>query len=166
MRGQLIAWAAALWLASPTTFAQPTPQPGRVTVPKLWDKAALADWATPLAGLNTSPDFYSEQEYYAAPVDNLRTYPLYHPRYEPANYRQSLLERGPQRLIEPETLHTKDDWTKAGQRVFNELDTAVMRSADPTVIAYFTNAAAIDSRRDASHDVISKDGILLDYRWV
>jgi mono/diheme cytochrome c family protein len=137
-----------------------------VVVPRIWDAKQLADWATPLAGLNAPPSFYSEEEYYAAPIDNLRTYPLYHPRFEPANYRQSLLERGPQPLIEPEKLRTRDDWIKAGQRVFDELDTEVMRSADPTVIAYFTDAAAIDAHRDASHDVISRDGIMLDYRWI
>lgn len=163
-----IAQACALLLVDfPTLAQEPSGSASQpVVVPKIWDAGKLSDWATPLAGLNATPGFYSEQEYYAAPVDNLRTYPMYHPRYEPANYRQSLVDRGPQPLIEPEKLRTKEDWTRAGQRVFDELDTAVMRTADPVVIAYFTDASAIDSHRDASHDVLSKDGIILDYRWV
>jgi hypothetical protein len=34
------------------------------------------------------------------------------------------------------------------------------------VIAHFTSATAVDRYRDAGHDVMSADGILLDYRWV
>ena len=48
-------------------------------VPKTWDERALADWATPVAGLNVRPGHFSEREYYAAPVDNLRTYPAFVP---------------------------------------------------------------------------------------
>jgi hypothetical protein len=29
------------------------------TIPKTWDEAALADWATPVAGLNTRPTHIS-----------------------------------------------------------------------------------------------------------
>lgn len=44
-------------------------------VPRIWDDAALADWATPVAGLNLRPGQYSSAEYYSVPADNLRTYP-------------------------------------------------------------------------------------------
>lgn len=166
--GCLAAPAAFLLLCVSAATAQTASQPtsSLVVVPKIWDEEKLADWATPLAGLTASAGFYSEQEYYAAPVDNLRTYPLYHPRYEPANYRQSLVARGPQPLIEPEKLRTKEDWIRAGQQVFDEMDTEVMRSDDPVVIGYFSDAAAIDAHRDVSHDAMTKDGIILDYRWV
>jgi hypothetical protein len=46
-------------------------------IPKTWDEAALADWATPIAELNQRPTHMSPAEYYAMPVDNLRTYPVY-----------------------------------------------------------------------------------------
>jgi hypothetical protein len=58
----------------------------RREIPKTWDERALADWATPVAGLNVRPGHFSEQEYYAAPIDNLRTYPVYYPGREPAGY--------------------------------------------------------------------------------
>lgn len=135
-------------------------------VPRLWDEAALADWATPLAGLGVAPTQIRSELYYQAPVDNLRTYPVYHPDREPKGYREALLQRGPQPLIDASELHTEADWIAAGKRVFDELDTPATRSDDPVVLAHFTSAAAVDRYRDASHDVVSKDGVLLDYRWV
>lgn len=137
-----------------------------VRAPRLWTEEALAGWATPLAGLGVPPEFVSEKAYYAAPVDNLRTYPVYHPAREPRGYREMLRSRGPRPLIEPETLRTKADWIEAGRRVFDELDTAVCRTDDPSVLAAFSDPAAVDARRDAAHDAVDKDGVLLDYRWV
>jgi hypothetical protein len=138
----------------------------RVIVPKIWDAKELATWATPLAGLGVAPGFVSEETYYAAPVDNLRTYPVYHPAHEPKGYREALLREGPKPLIEPAKLETEADWIEVGKRVFEELDTADSRTDDPAVIAHFTDAAAIDKYRDAYHDTMTKDGVLLDYRWV
>src|SRR5258706_460322 len=137
-----------------------------VRVPRLWTDEALAGWATPLAGLGVPPGFVGEKEYYAAPVDNLRTYPVYHPDREPKGYRDLLRSYGARPLIEPEKLKTKSDWIAAGRRVFEELDTAVCRTDDPTVLAYFSDAKAVDAHRDAAHDAVDKDGVLLDYRWV
>jgi hypothetical protein len=48
-------------------------------IPKTWDEAALAEWATPLARLNQRPKHISDKEYYALPVENLKTYPVYFP---------------------------------------------------------------------------------------
>ena len=69
-------------------------------VPKTWDERALADWATPVAGLNVRPGHFSEREYYAAPVDNLRTYPVYDPEHEPAGYWEALQKKTPEPLLE------------------------------------------------------------------
>ena len=55
-------------------------------VPRIWDDAALADWATPVAALNVRPKHYTSAEYYSIPGDNLRTYPVYHPGSEPPGY--------------------------------------------------------------------------------
>lgn len=142
------------------------PDSDKIVVPKIWDEKALANWATPIAGLGVAPGFYSEKEYYAAPIDNLRTYPVYHPNREPAGYRDWLKAQGPKPLIEPEKLKTKADWIEAGRRVFEELDSEISRSDDPVVIGYFSDAKAIDAHRDASHDAMTADGVILDYRWV
>lgn len=144
---------------------QPEPA-NKPIVPKIWDESKLATWATPIAGLGKSPGHYSEEEYYAAPVDNLRTYPVYHPDREPPGYRNWLLAQGPQPLIEPEKLETNADWIEAGKRVFEELDTEITRTDDPVVLAHFNNRTSIDAYRDESHDVVTKDGVILDYRWV
>src|SRR5689334_16273784 len=95
-----------------------------VPIPKIWDERELAAWATPVAGLGVPPGHYGEAEYYAAPVDDLRTYPVYLPSREPPGYRDRLRALGPRRLIEPEKLKTKSEWIEAGRRVFDELDTA------------------------------------------
>ena len=153
-------------MAVATASAQTSAQPARVVVPKLWDESELANWATPVAGLGVPPSFLSEAEYYAIPVDNLRTYPVYHPDFEPEGYRDALVRAGPQSLIEPEQLATEADWIEAGRRVFEALDTPASRTDDPEVIAHFTDAEAIDAYRDGAHDALSADGVILDYRWV
>ena len=80
----VLVWiAAAVFLTTPTELrstAQTKPAASeKASIPKIWDAKQLATWATPVAGINTTPNFYSEEEYYAAPVDNLRTYPVYAP---------------------------------------------------------------------------------------
>ena len=63
----------AVGLVAATLAAQPAP----TRVPRLWTAAALAGWALPIAGVNATPNFYTEAEYYAAPIDEVRTYPVY-----------------------------------------------------------------------------------------
>ena len=48
----------------------------------------LADWATPLASLNARPSHIPAERYYALPVDNLKTYPVYLAGREPKGYWQ------------------------------------------------------------------------------
>jgi len=100
------------------TVSPPIADSEAVVCPRIWDEKELATWATPVAGLGIRPGHFSEGEYYAAPVDNLRSYPVYHPRFEPPGYRQWMISQGPQPLIEPEQLKTKADWIEAGRRVF------------------------------------------------
>jgi hypothetical protein len=57
--------------------------PARTGVPRLWTDEALAGWALPVAGVKAAPKFYTEAEYYAAPVDEVRTYPVYIKSREP-----------------------------------------------------------------------------------
>src|SRR6266851_7527210 len=133
----LLLWAAAaVFLMIPadvrpavqTKSASPSQ---KIIVPKIWDSKQLATWATPVAGVNATPNFYSEEEYYAAPVDNLRTYPVYAPDKEPKGYREWMVKQGPRRLIEPEKLKTERDWVEAGRTVFAGLDFPVTRTDNP-----------------------------------
>ena len=133
----------------------------KIVVPKIWDAKQLATWATPVAGVNATANFYSEEEYYSAPVDNLRTYPVYAPDKEPKGYREWMLKQGPQRLIEPEKLKSELDWVEAGHTVFAGLDFPVTRTDDPRVMKFLRNAEAVRKGGDA----ITKDGIIPALRW-
>jgi hypothetical protein len=161
---------AALWcvVVGLVACARPStaPREARIIVPRLWDAAELADWARPVFGLGAPPTYLTPDDYYSIPVDNLRTYPVYHPSREPAGYRDGLRRRGPRPLIQPSELFSQADWIEAGRRVFVELDTPASRTADPDVLAHFSDARSIDRYRDAHHDVMTRDGVLLDYRWV
>ncbi len=52
-------------------------------IPRVWDEAALSEWATPVAGLNLRSTHISSSEYYSLAVENQRTYPVYFPGREP-----------------------------------------------------------------------------------
>jgi hypothetical protein len=45
----------SMLLGSLLRAAPPADQRWKPDIPKVWDEAALADWATPLAGLNRRP---------------------------------------------------------------------------------------------------------------
>ncbi|HEV8147958.1 MAG TPA: hypothetical protein VGP79_16330 [Bryobacteraceae bacterium] len=135
---------------------------GQIKVPKTWDEAALAEWATPVAGLNIRPGHYSEAEYYRAPIDNLRTYPVYHPDREPAGYWEMLRSVGPKPLIEPGPLKTEADWIAAGKRVFEEYDVPAFRTDSAKMIQ-----AARSKEELAKLKVpVLPDGTLDGLRWV
>jgi hypothetical protein len=131
-------------------------------VPRLWDARLLATWATPIAGVNARPNFNSEAEYYALPVDNLRTYPVYHPDYEPANYQQWLKRQGAQPLIEPEKLKSERDWVEAGRRVFDQLDIPLVRTDNPRALAFLRDRQALKNQGV----VVTREGIIPALRWV
>jgi hypothetical protein len=58
----------------------------QTSAPKIWDDKALEDWATPIAALGVRPGHFRSKEYYSAPVENLKTYPVYRPDREPPGY--------------------------------------------------------------------------------
>jgi hypothetical protein len=129
-------------------------------IPKVWDEAALADWATPIAGLNVRPTNMSAKDYYSMAVENLRTYPVYFPGREPDGYWDMLQRVGPKPLIEPERLATEADWINAGHRVFDEADHLHLRSPDSKLIAA---ARSTDSFKNAEP---LPDGTVPSMRWV
>ena len=143
-----------LALLASVVYGQSTFRPA---IPKVWDDAALAEWATPVAGLNLRPTHISASQYYALKVENLRTYPVYAPGREPEGYWKKLQELGPQPLIEPGGLKTEADWISAGKRVFDEIDFLHLRTLDPKYI----NAA-----RKAPQGRVLPDGTIFGPRWV
>jgi hypothetical protein len=77
---------ALIWVVLSSGFVAAAQTETQASVPRTWDTRALADWATPLANINVRPAHFSEEEYYRAPLDNYRTYPVYLPDREPAGY--------------------------------------------------------------------------------
>jgi hypothetical protein len=128
--------------------------------PRIWDEAALADWATPIAGLNVRPAHYSSAEYYAVPADNLRTYPVYHPDAEPPGYWDELQKKKPEPLIDTRATRTAAEWIEDGVRVFREMDNVLMRTNDPQLIAQARDP------RSFQGSMRLPDGTALGARWV
>ena len=141
-------------LFASAVYGQPTFRP---EIPKVWDDAALAEWATPVAGLNLRPKHMSASEYYALKVENLRTYPVYAPGREPEGYWKKLQELGPQPLIDTRELKTEADWISAGKRVFDEIDFLHLRTLDPKYI---------NEARNAPQGRVLADGTIFGARWV
>jgi|KBSSwiStaDraftv2_1062776.scaffolds.fasta_scaffold88829_2 mono/diheme cytochrome c family protein len=137
-------------------------QAATITPPRTWDEEALREWATPIAALNARPGHFSEAEYLRAPIDDLRTYPVYMPGREPAGYFEMIRTVGPKPIIEPNTLKTADDWVRAGQRVFREYDVPGFRVFDPKIIA----AVRLAESFTGSNVSIREDGTFPDLRWV
>lgn len=115
-------------------------------VPKAWDEAELAGWATPVAGLNVPPGHISSTEYYSVPVENYRSYPVYMPGREPEGYWEMLQRLGPQPLIDAQSLHTEADWLKAGRRVFEEATLPQFTTFNPELIAQVRNRQFMESQ--------------------
>jgi mono/diheme cytochrome c family protein len=136
-------------------------------IPRVWDEAALADWATPLAGLNVRPTHLSPAAYDALPEENLRTYPVYLPGREPSGYWDMLRAVGPQPLIQPAQLTTEESWIRAGERVFR--DSVVLRTFDPTLIAMARDPRSLnvgplpDGTVSTLRWLPTKDGVALGF---
>jgi hypothetical protein len=105
--------------------------PARTGEPRLWTDETLAGWALPIAGVKAVPKYHTEAEYYAAPLDEVRTYPVYIKSREPEEYRDWIRKQGPQPLIELAKLTSEADWIAGGREVFDGLHLAEFRTADP-----------------------------------
>jgi len=106
-----------LALASELVRAQ---QPYRPEIPKTWDPVALTTLEVPNADPSRSPVAVPVEYYGRVPVRPVyRTYPVYAPGREPAGYLAWLQKQEPQITFDPKRLHSSEDWTKAGEFVFD-----------------------------------------------
>lgn len=137
-------------------------QASAITPPKTWDERDLREWATPIATLNVRPGHFSEGEYLRAPIDDLRTYPVYYPGREPAGYFDRLQKVGPKPIIDPGVLKTADDWARAGQQVFHEYDVPAFRVYGPQLLALARSPQAYAN----SPMKPRADGTIPGLRWV
>src|SRR6185503_2190214 len=160
MRGDRLLLIASVLFGTCILFAADGTHPSSPRVPKVWDEVALADWATPIAGLNVRPTNMSAKDYYAMAVENLRTYPVYFPGREPDGYWEMLKRVGPKPLIEPEKLTTEADWIKAGRTVFEEADHLHLRTWDTKLIALTRDPQSYQDSQPLP------DGTVPSMRWI
>jgi hypothetical protein len=153
MKIALFALWSATTLGSLSIWAQ---------VPKTWDEAALAEWATPVAGLNVRPTHISAKEYFAMPVENRQTYPVYYPGREPEGYWDMLQHVPSKPLIQPEKLKSEADWIEAGRKIFYEVDDLHLRTFDAKIIA----AARTRETFEQVNAQALLDGTVYGLRWV
>ena len=112
--------AATAW-ANPVSPAAPVYTPD---IPKVWDDALISSLELPLAEAAYSPKHISSEYYYRIPVHPLyKSYPVYHPKSEPAGYMEALRQREPEIIWDDQghrpELKTEADWVRAGELVFD-----------------------------------------------
>ena len=129
-------------------------------IPRVWTDQAVAAFELPLAKPALSPRHISEATYYRMPVRTIyKTYPVYHPKHEPAGYMDWLKQQEPQSVFDPAQLKSEADWIRAGELVFN----------NPVSFApvFF---GANDLRNPAFYEQtgmpVAKDGTVPFARWV
>ena len=111
-RALVVLWLTAAPLAQPQSF-----RPG---IPKTWDQAALASIEVPHPNPDYSPVAVSPEYYYRVPIRPIyKTYPVYAPGREPADYMEWLRKQEPQVIFDPAQLHSEGDWIKGGELVFD-----------------------------------------------
>jgi hypothetical protein len=99
----------------------------RPKIPKTWVDDAMASLELPLVAVEASPKHASAEFYYRIPVRKIyKTYPIYAPGREPQGYSEWLSNQEPQVVFDPQTLHTREDWVRAGELIF---DTPVAHDA-------------------------------------
>src|ERR1700761_4175611 len=109
--------APILFLAAASMLAQ---SPYHPAIPKTWDTEALATLEVPHPDPHYSPVAVPAEYYYSVPVRPVyKTYPVYAPGREPAHYLEWLREQEPQITFDPAHLHSQEEWTKAGELVFD-----------------------------------------------
>ncbi len=91
----------------------------RPAIPRTWDEIAVRDLELPLVSRERSPRYMTAEEYYKLEVRPIyRSYPIYARGKGPLGYIEWLKQREPEIIFDPSSLHTKEDWIKAGKIVF------------------------------------------------
>src|SRR5262245_780225 len=77
-------------------------------LPKTWDVQAIASIEVPLANPKYSPTHISADYYYAIPARRVyKSYPVYAPGKEPANYLEWLRNQEPKIAFDPTQLKSE-----------------------------------------------------------
>src|SRR5262245_23357678 len=143
----------------------PTPSPSAsstIAIPRTWDDQAVASLEVPLAVRSASPVQIPSKYYYGIPIRPIyKSYAVYHPSKEPAGYIDWLKRQEPQVAFDPANLNTPEDWTTAGELVFDA----------PTGYGHIAAGGSDLYLRDPSWyqetgAPVARDGTLPFYRYV
>ncbi len=119
----------------------------------------------PLSHPQFSPKHINSSFYYRMPVRPIyKSYPVYYPDKEPPGYFHWLTQRQPELTWDPSTLHRQQEWTRAGEIVFD------------APIAYGAIGVGLENSRELFvrsrswyehvRPPVSKDGVLPFVRYV
>ncbi|MFN7936184.1 MAG: hypothetical protein U0R19_22830 [Bryobacteraceae bacterium] len=136
------------------------PASSQTDIPRVWDSAEVKRFEVPLADAKSSPVHITEETYYRIPVRTIyKSYPVYHPKREPAGYQQWLASREPEIAFDATRLKSKQDWIAAGEIVFNSGTSfgPVLFGADEVRNPEFFEQTGMP---------VAKDGTIPFARWV
>jgi hypothetical protein len=129
-------------------------------IPRVWTDAAMKDWELPHPNPSYSAQPVSEDYYYALPERIIyKTYPVYHPDYEPEGYWEWLQNQDAEIVFDPSSLHTEADWIRAGEVLFDyPIDT----------LGAIISAKHVRNREfySATQMPLTPEGIMPFARWV
>lgn len=132
-----------------------------LSAPNSWREQDLPGYRLPLAGLGQPPKLVSEQDYYALPEANVKTYPVYTPDKEPPGYIDWLKKQDPQPLVDVAKLHTEADWIAAGREVFYGRELPRYTGSEDN-LQLIRNPKVLEAYRLQT----TSDGVLLGLRYV
>ena len=91
-----------------------------ISIPKVWDDAEIATVELPLADAMATPKHITADYYYRIPIRPIyKSYPVYALGREPLGYQEWLNQQEPQTVFDLSELKTEEDWTRAGEIVFD-----------------------------------------------
>ena len=108
--GLLAVFSAALSAQAPTV------------APRIWDDAALADGATPVATLNLVQPTIRRPSTTASPGTTCEPTLSIIRTTSPLGYWEELQTKTPEQLVDVSRIRSTEDWAAAGERAFREVD--------------------------------------------
>ncbi|HZS04713.1 MAG TPA: di-heme oxidoredictase family protein [Blastocatellia bacterium] len=146
--------------ASTSSNAQDSGKKWSPDIPRTWDDEAMLSLEIPLAHPAASPGYIPSDYYYKMPVRPVhRSYPVYYPGKEPAEYMDWLRKQEPQIIFDASKLKTEQDWIKAGEMVFD------------APVEFVSSGLLFSGVRDTAwseknHVPVTRDGVFPFMRYV
>ena len=105
-------------------------------IPIVWDIDALHSMHLPDPDTTVIMEPASEAYYYSVPERVVyKTYPFYLPGKEPKGYFEWLKMQEPQIVFDPAEMKTEEDWTRAGEVIYDMPQTNSLVIMDSAFIA-------------------------------